>query len=383
MAHLTKPQTYNIEDTNIALLGSDLEKRVREHAGDAEPAWATADLDQLGTRIWRIEQFQVVEWPQDRYGAFFDGDSYIILHTYKKDPSSDAVAYDLHFWLGKNTSQDEAGTAAYKTVELDDYLHGLPVQYREVQDLESARLLSYFPRFMVLHGGAASGFRHVVDAPPPDVRRLYRIQLFRGEGDSTGAPHLLVREVPAEADLLIAGDAYVLDMGTRVWQLNTRASAGLEKFRAAAFARELVDARGGQSDLTVYDEGGPGAGVFLSEFGEGTTLRAPEEEASSPEPTLYRLSDASGDVTFEQIEPVSASTLHTDDAFLLDCAPEAVFVWIGKGASLRERRLAGQYAQRFLHGHQGSYGHARAGTSIVTMRQGNESEAFLRALDRE
>lgn len=42
------------------------------------------------------------------------------MQTYKKTPDAEALSYDLHFWLGENTSQDEAGTAAYKTVELDD-----------------------------------------------------------------------------------------------------------------------------------------------------------------------------------------------------------------------------------------------------------------------
>ncbi|KAL1729682.1 hypothetical protein EV714DRAFT_212436 [Schizophyllum commune] len=380
MAHLTKPQVYNIEDTNIALLGSDLEKNVREHAGDKEPAWSAADLDEPGIRIWRIEQFHVVEWPKEHYGSFYDGDSYIILHTYKKTPESESVSYDLHFWLGGNTSQDEAGTAAYKTVELDDHLHGLPVQYREVQDLESARLISYFPRFLVLRGGVATGFRHVSEAPPPDVRRLYRVTLSRA-----GAKfHLVVREVPAEAESLVAGDVFVLDMGARVWQLNTKASAGKEKFKAAEFAQSLVNERQGQCEVTVYDEGGPGAGIFLAEFGEGTTLReqAPEEDSGIP-PTLYRLSDASGDVVFEKVEPVSESSLHTDDAFLLDysLAKErpAIFVWIGKGASLHERRLVVQYAQRFLNEHKAE-GRVRAGIPIIKMVEGNESDEFLRVM---
>ncbi|KAI0826850.1 hypothetical protein BC628DRAFT_1418906 [Trametes gibbosa] len=116
---LTRPTKYNIEDSNIALLGSDLEKQVREHAGDKETAWEVAG-EASGVQIWRIEQFAVKEWPKSHYGHFYDGDSYIVLHTYKKDQVSEELLYDLHFWLGSETSQDEAGTAAYKTVELDD-----------------------------------------------------------------------------------------------------------------------------------------------------------------------------------------------------------------------------------------------------------------------
>lgn len=57
-----------------------LEKRVREHAGDIESAWSGAGSIP-GLQIWRIEQFNIVPWPKEWFGNFYDGDSYIVLHV--------------------------------------------------------------------------------------------------------------------------------------------------------------------------------------------------------------------------------------------------------------------------------------------------------------
>ena len=42
--------------------------------------------------------------------------------------------------------QDESGTAAIKSVELDDSLSGAAVQHREVQDHETTLFESYFKK---------------------------------------------------------------------------------------------------------------------------------------------------------------------------------------------------------------------------------------------
>ncbi|TFK52331.1 actin depolymerizing protein [Heliocybe sulcata] len=370
LSHLTK---YNIEDTNIALLGSDLERRVREHAGDKEPAWDSAGKGP-GLEIWRIEHFQIVEWPRERHGTFYNGDSYIVLHTFKKSEQTDALAYDLHFWLGRETSQDEAGTAAYKTVELDDHLNGAPIQYREVQGYESSKFLSYFPRFITRSGGISTGFHHVSSPPPEDVKRLYRIQASHSVSHS----RLIVREVPVAASSIVEGDVFVLDQGNKIAQFNTKQSVGKEKFKAAEFVQFLASERQSQPDVIVYDEGSSGAGIFLSEFGLEAVPPASgaRQVTEDTPPTLYRLSDNSGEVQFERIGELDGlSSLSSNDAYLIDHAT-AVYVWIGKEASLNERRLAMQYAQKYLH----SKGEGAAARCIVKMTEGMENSQFLEVI---
>ena len=98
-----------------AQFGSDIEKKVKAAAADGEPQWDGAGVE-VGLQMWRIEQFKVKPWPKNKYGKFHKGDSYIVLNTYVKDPvnNPDKLAWDVHFWIGAESTQDEYGTAAYK-----------------------------------------------------------------------------------------------------------------------------------------------------------------------------------------------------------------------------------------------------------------------------
>lgn len=48
------------------------------------------------------------------------------------------------FFAGDSCTQDESGSAAVFTVQMDDFLGGKPIQYREVQGHESKTFLGYF-----------------------------------------------------------------------------------------------------------------------------------------------------------------------------------------------------------------------------------------------
>lgn len=147
------------------------------------------------------------------------GDSYILLSTSKL--KSGALSHAIHFWLGSETSIDESGVAAYKTVELDASLGGGPVQYRELQGEESNLFLSYFKSsggITYLPGGIISGFKAV-------VRDVYETKLLHLKGKRT----VRVSTVPLSAASLNAGDVFILDAGLKIYIFNGRYANKFEK----------------------------------------------------------------------------------------------------------------------------------------------------------
>jgi gelsolin len=206
-----------------------------------------------------VENFQVVEWSRDEYGKFFEGDSYIVLHTARKSARSEALRWDVYFWLGATTTADEAGTAAFKTVELDDVLGGAPVQHREVQGHESDAFLALFPAktIHILQGGVETGFTHVKAAE-------YQPRLLHVKGRIN---NVRVTQVPLSASSLNSGDVFILDNGLTLYQWNGKKSGGGERMKAAQLCRAIDDERGGKPDVVVYSEGDSDAAPFWQLLG--------------------------------------------------------------------------------------------------------------------
>lgn len=86
-----------LEDSNMANYGSEEHKQMRKDAAQKEPAWDGIGQEK-GLQIWRIEKFKVKHWPKDRYGEFYGGDSYIILHTMENDEGKKIVRCILLAW---------------------------------------------------------------------------------------------------------------------------------------------------------------------------------------------------------------------------------------------------------------------------------------------
>ncbi|CAL1531341.1 unnamed protein product [Lymnaea stagnalis] len=335
MSGLIKPKEYDWKDSNLALFGSETETTVKKDSAKTEPAWKNAGKA-VGLQIWRIVKFKVTAWPKEDYGKFYDGDSYIVLNTYKVEGEAQ-LQYDVHFWIGKYSTQDEYGTAAYKTVELDTLLDDVPIQHREVQGHESDLFRSYFKTIELLKGGADSGFKQV---KPTE----YRPRLLHFHGDKFGVK---VKEIPRNPSNLDNTDVYILDLGLRLIQWNGSGSNKDERFKAQKYMQGIVEERSGKPKAEVLDEGSQD-----QEFTSYLTEQNEEEHdftAADRTVELFRLSDATGSLSFtlEKSGVIKKSDFDTKDVFILDTKSE-VFVWIGKETSESEKKKALVYAHSYL-----------------------------------
>eukprot|EP01083_Nonionella_stella_P277228 942465_1 len=373
-----------LEDSNMANYGTDEHKQMRTDAAGKEEAWQGVGKE-CGILIWRIEKFKVVAWPKKQYGEFYDGDSYIILHTYKVD-DSDTLKHNVHFWLGSNTTQDEAGSAAYKTVELDDYLGQLPVQYRQVQGFESKEFVQLFEKITILSGGVESGFNHV-EPESYDPRLLKVVVKFK---------KVQVYQVKLESNSLNSVDVFILDGGLKIYQYNADKCNVWEKRKGNEVVDGIQEERSIQSKDTAIIEGFGDSGDAVDEYwnyfgGKPDSMppdMAPNDEYGANDekqnanvtPSINKVNDDSGNVEITQVakgkNDFKRSMLDSKDCFIVDLG-YSIYIWIGKGSTKAEKREAMKYAIKYCTDSGRS-----TNIPIIRINEGNETEEFLSAFNK-
>jgi len=385
---------FKVEDSNIEGIGTDLDKGCRKTAASTEKAWKKVKKDKVAIYVWRIEKFKVKANLDAKNGLFYDDDSYIVLNVTKD--KDDKIHMDIHFWLGKTTSQDEKGTAAYKTVELDDFMDGAPIQHRETSGFESRMFLKLYPHgIRLLHGGCASGFNHV--EPESFKARLLHIK---------GKKHIRVVQVPIKIASLNSGDVFVLDTGMLLYQYQGRKCGKSEKLQAGKLMKMIDDERKGKPEKRVFsqiDKPDDDIGMFLSyfqddfggdEFKEGevvpedkciqmfatisTSLGGSDEDwEKQSDKVLFQLSDESGELKFQEVAKgkIARDNLDSNDVFVFDIGRE-IFVWIGSGASESESKKAMHYATKYLADFD-----RPAGLPVTKFVEGGETGQFNSAFD--
>ncbi|XP_016379036.1 gelsolin-like [Sinocyclocheilus rhinocerous] len=194
-----------------------------------------------GLQIWRIENMDLKPVPKNLYGNFYKGDAYLLLYT------TTAPSYYIHMWMGNECSQDESGAAAIFSTQLDDFLGGGPVQFREVQNNESLTFLGYFKSgIKYKQGGVASGFHHVL-TNDVDVKRLLHIK---------GRRAIRATEVEMSWSSFNKGDCFIVDLGKDIYQWCGSDCNRFERLKASQLAIDIRDnERNGRAKLIMVEDG--------------------------------------------------------------------------------------------------------------------------------
>ncbi|KAM4028587.1 villin-1-like isoform 2-T2 [Anomaloglossus baeobatrachus] len=324
-----------------------------------------------GLQIWSIEKMQMVPLPEKAYGSFFEGDCYIILFIKQ---SSSGMSSDLHYWIGKDSTQDEQGAAALYTTQLDEALGGSPIQHREVQGYESATFKSYFKNGVIYKkGGVASGFKHV-ETNMYNIRRLLHVK---------GRKHVSANEVDLSWSSFNKGDVFLLDLGKVIIQWNGPESNKTERIRACSLAKSVRDdERGGRAQIGVIDNEQDSPDlmqIMTAVLGHRTgELKdaTPDEKADELQKAnvrLYHVFEKDGDLVVEEIatKPLTQDLLQHQDCHILDQGGVKIFVWRGKDSSPEEKKAAFSRAVGFIQGK----GYP-ATTNVEVINDGAESTMF-------
>ncbi|KAM8976191.1 advillin [Pelodytes ibericus] len=326
-----------------------------------------------GLVIWRIEKMDLVLVPQKAHGNFYEGDCYLMLSTRQ---SGSSLMYDIHYWIGKDSSQDEQGSAAIYTIQLDDYLGGSPVQHREVQGHESDSFKGYFKQGVIYKkGGVASGMKHV-DTNTYDVKRLLHVK---------GKRNVTATEVELSWLSFNLGDVFLLDLGRVIIQWNGLDSNTAERMKGMLLAKEIRDReRGGRMEIGVVDGDQEQASpelmkLLISTLGERTHRIGPgsadevADQAIKANIMLYHVSDSGGQMAVTEVatRPLVQDLLNHQDCYILDQGGTKIYVWKGKGATKAEKQTAMSKALEFIK--MKAY---PLSTNVETVNDGAESAMF-------
>lgn len=288
--------------------------------------------------------------------------------------------WDIYFWLGPTTSQDEAGTAAYKTVELDDTLDQKPTQHREVGGHESEAFLRLFAQFgglRILEGGAETGFKKV-------TAESWRPRLLRVKGRKFPR----VTEVPLSRKSLNAGDVFILDAGATLYQWSGTESSAQERGRGSQLTRCISSERNTRAKVVVEDQGKE-SDAFWAALPEGKGAIAPaiaggvddapdDLGSGAGSKSLWKLSDADGKLTFTKLAEgnLDRALITSNDAFVVDSGAE-IFVYLGKSASAQEKKLGPKYAMDYM-----AQNKKPAWMPLTVVREGGSNLAFEAVFDK-
>ena len=396
------------KNTNLYFFSNEIEKMCSVAAKMSGRQWADAGA-KPGLQMWRIEEMRPFKWTE--VGKLYKGDCYVFLNTFEDPYDSTRLSYDLHFWAGEGSTEDEYGAAMFKVYELDQKLRNelgmVGSMNREVQDFESATFLSYFPDGLTYMSGGIDGVileKEDEGEEEDEEAGDYDIRLFQVKGR---LGKVMLSQVRTARASMNGGDVFVLDAAAAVYVWKGESSNEEEKVKGLVYARSLALETEPEREVIELDQGVDDAEDVAVDFWDNFPsledakmmgisqeyVRSAEEAGDDDAvadviPTLFRLKQTLGGFATGPFEIVSGagskftkgiiadtkppiSDLKDDGIYLVDSG-FTIGCWLGKNCSKDLSKRIFPFAMLYLRRHK-----RPPVFSINVYRQGYESKEFL------
>lgn len=306
--------------------------------------------------VWRIENLELVPVEHQWHGFFYGGDCYLVLYTYEVNRKPH---YILYIWQGRHATVDELAASAYQAVEVDQQLHGEPVQVRVSMGKEPRHFLAIFKGKLIIFQGGTSRKGGSEEEPP--------VRLFQIHG--TDSSNTKAVEVPASAASLNSNDVFLLKTQTEHYLWYGKGSSGDEREMAKQLSTTICD--GIQETVAEGQE----PAVFwelLGSKGPYASGKRLHQVVPDHPPRLFECSNKTGRFMVTEITDFIQDDLSESDVMLLDTWDQ-IFLWIGKESNQVERKEALPTAQEYLKTHPSG---RDVDTPILIVKQGFEPPNF-------
>ncbi|XP_013099342.2 villin-like protein quail isoform X1 [Stomoxys calcitrans] len=329
--------------------------------------------------VWKIDEDRLEAEPKSQYGTFLDDCAYII---YAAAPVGSYVNQDtitrevkpsvnlerfIHFWLGEKVSEQKRSNVAHKIQELDSYFSNVAVEYRETQNNESARFLSYFKRGLTIKCGLL--------VTSSDPNRLYQVY---------GRKWLRCIEMKSIAWEHFGAD-YVMLLATAnhfyVWI--GRSSSSIERRNAIDLANKWQT---DPSKITIVDDGYEQSmpdkcknewNTFLPLSQRAVCQNSPAiEKPICNKLKIYKCCYRNNRLHLDQLDVVIPTREDFSDsttAYVLDGFSQGVWLWVGSQATQQDKTSAMGNGRAFVKKKKYPYS-----TPVIRVIEGHEPSEFIR-----
>jgi hypothetical protein len=239
------------------------------------------------------------------------------------------------------------GSAAAFTVQLSDNLKMASRHHLELMMEETQMFMSLWKGgIFYLEGGVDSGFTHV--EPKTYEHRLMIVK---------GKRYPRVFNMPMVANSINEGDVFILDLGMKLYYWPGVDANVNEKVKGMEIVINIKNTERGANPKLFYprDKSPEADEEFWAALGgrPATINPATSDEEDTSDPnfayTLWQVSNASGSLQLTEIteRPLRRDHLDTSDSYILELS-DTIYVWVGKGSNLEEKKNAMQSAKDFI-----------------------------------